>query len=465
MNGIVIVGGNGSGKTTFGQRLGEELNYAILDVEDYYFFDTAIPYSAARTKEEVKALLLADMKQHQQFVFTSVSGDFGEDINSYYDCIIYLDVPLAIRMKRIQQRAESKFGGRVLEGGDMYVQEKAFFDFVKMRKLDTLDAWINTMECPVIYLDGTKLIEKNIEIVKDWIENTYVMNRFQRVEKIDKGWSSDEKYCVVDAKGEKYLLRKTIKEQKERKLQEFLVMQKIAELGIFMCQPLEFFEDDQHVYALQSWIDGRSLDEVLPLCSTAEQYEYGVRAGQMFAQIHTIQEEGIDQTWEVSFNQKIDRKIQLYEECPIKFENGHLFIEYLNQNRFLLKGRPTKLQHGDYHAGNMMVDTGGILYVIDFEKFDYGDPWEEFNRLIFSVEASASFARGMLDGYFNNHIPAEFWPLLALYTVTNIVGSLSWAKQFSEEDVEKMQIHAKNILNWYDNMNQVVPKWYNEHTL
>ena len=46
--------------------------------------------------------------------------------------MVYLDVPLDMRMKRIRQRAIDKFGDRVLPGGDMYEQEESFF--LHMRK-------------------------------------------------------------------------------------------------------------------------------------------------------------------------------------------------------------------------------------------------------------------------------------------------------------------------------------------
>lgn len=61
---------------------------------------------------------------------------------------------------------------------------------------------------------------------------------------------------------------------------------------------------------------------------------------------------------------KIDRKFKIYEECPLKYEKGDLFIEYIN-NRHLLKGRPNTFQHGDYHIGNMMINKNHELVVID----------------------------------------------------------------------------------------------------
>lgn len=53
----------------------------------------------------------------------------------------------------------------------------------------------------------------------------------------------------------------------------------------------------------------------------------------------------------------------------------------MESNRYLLEGRPQTFQHGDYHVGNMIITKSRELGIIDLNRFDYGDPWEEFNRI------------------------------------------------------------------------------------
>ena len=165
IRGIAIVGGNGSGKTTLGKALAGHLGWKAMDVEDYYFKPSSIPYAAPRTKEEVMQLLLADMKAHKQFVFSSVNCDYGPEINSLYGCVIYLQVSKEIRLARVKQRAVDMFGNRVLDGGDMYAQEQQFFQFVASRTLGKTDAWVKSLRCPVLYLDGTLPVSVNTDTV------------------------------------------------------------------------------------------------------------------------------------------------------------------------------------------------------------------------------------------------------------------------------------------------------------
>jgi adenylate kinase family enzyme len=164
--GICICGLNGSGKTTLAAALAKELNFKHMDVEDYYFTSSDNPYQSSRTREEVEQLLLEDIKKNNCFVFSAVNGDMTPEINDNYDLVVYLDVPLDMRMKRIRQRAIDKFGDRVLPGGDMYEQEESFFAYAEKRTPENIEKWLKTLSCKTIRLDGTKPIQESVELIK-----------------------------------------------------------------------------------------------------------------------------------------------------------------------------------------------------------------------------------------------------------------------------------------------------------
>ena len=249
-------------------------------------------------------------------------------------------------------------------------------------------------------------------------------------------------------------------EQLEHKKAEFENMKEISKLGIPMCEPIEFGTCEEGVYSLQSWIEGKDAEETLPTLSEDQIYDYGCEAGRILKKLQRIPAPKEIEDWEVFFNRKMDRKITAYKNCELKYENGDKFIEYIEANRHLLRNRPQTYQHGDYHVGNFMIDNEGQLVVIDFNRNDYGDPWEEFNRIVWCVQASPLFATGMVDGYFSGEIPLEFWKLLALYISSNTLSSLPWAIPFGQTEIDVMLAQAKNVLEWYDNMKNPVPNWY-----
>lgn len=281
-------------------------------------------------------------------------------------------------------------------------------------------------------------------------------------EPIHKGWSGDAKYCVTTEDGSKYLLRITHHERAHRFYLCYQRMMEVAKLHVPMCLPVEFGQCPEGTYAIHSWIDGVDAESYIPTLPKEKQYTYGLEAGRILKKLHALPAPTDATPWEERFNTKIDRKIKIYHECPLKYENGQLFLRFLEENRRLLANRPQTYQHGDYHIGNMMIDKNSVLTIIDFDRDDYGDPWEEFNRIVWCAQAAPAFASGMVDGYFGGEVPAEFWRLLALYISCNTLSSLPWAIPFGEQEIQTMQNQAAQVQQWYDNMTNPVPTWYHE---
>ena len=138
---------------------------------------------------------------------------------------------------------------------------------------------------------------------------------------IDKGWSEDKKYCVTDEQGNKFLLRVSPIEQYDRKQSEYELMSQVAALGVPMCKPLKFGISYEGVYSIQTWIDGVDAEENIHHLTSKEQYSYGFEAGKILKKIHKIPAPKETEDWEIYFNRKTERKIKMYEVCPIKYEN------------------------------------------------------------------------------------------------------------------------------------------------
>lgn len=169
--GIIIFGANGSGKSTLGREVANVLNFKYMDIEDYYFIKSKIPYTAKRSSEDCLNLMLTDIEKYGSFVLSSVTGDFGEKISSLYNLAILITAPAEIRIERIKQRAYEQHGERIYKGGDMYEQHLEFIDFVTSRTLSKIERWAETLACPVLRIDGTKSISENTQ----WIVNQYLL--------------------------------------------------------------------------------------------------------------------------------------------------------------------------------------------------------------------------------------------------------------------------------------------------
>ena len=169
--GIIICGLNGCGKTTTGREVAARLCFKRMDVEDYYFLDSEIPFSVSRTKDEVRELMWADIQLHKSYVLSSVGCDWGEKIENTYALAVFLTAPKETRMARIDHREIVRFGDRVLEGGDMYEQQKRFRQFVAGRSEEPYRAKVMQLNCPVLELDSTQPLEVIVEKICNYYES------------------------------------------------------------------------------------------------------------------------------------------------------------------------------------------------------------------------------------------------------------------------------------------------------
>lgn len=126
-NVIHIYGASGSGTSTLGRKISEELGYKFMDTDDYFWLPTNPKYIT----------------------------------------------------KRIKQRERDKFGERIAPGGDMYHQHLDFIEWA--RKYDTgsvymlskakHDEWQKLLQCKQLILNGADDLDKNFEEVRTEINS------------------------------------------------------------------------------------------------------------------------------------------------------------------------------------------------------------------------------------------------------------------------------------------------------
>ena len=169
--GILICGLNGTGKSTLGRLLADRMEYEFIDNEDLFFpkADPSYTFSNPRSKEEVIRLLEEKISRNNQFVFVAVKGDYGDRLIASLDYIVLIEVPKQIRSKRVRDRSYQKFGDRILPGGDLYEKESKWFSLTDNRPDTYVTDWLETLDCPVIRIDGTLQIEENVDYLASFL--------------------------------------------------------------------------------------------------------------------------------------------------------------------------------------------------------------------------------------------------------------------------------------------------------
>ncbi len=280
--------------------------------------------------------------------------------------------------------------------------------------------------------------------------------------KLEKGWSSDSKHILEGRDNHRFLFRVSSSVAAIRRAEMASAMLAASFRGICVPEPLETGSlSDGTTFVLQTWLEGVPLDEVLGGMDESSQRSLGEEAGTILKNIHgggCIQPE---RDWYSRMLQKLEKHIKAYSESGLSLPWAEAALSYVNDNLGLLKGRPSLPQHGDYHPGNMLLGRDGRLGILDFDRCDIGDPYEEFYKAaVFARPLSAQFINGQIRSYFNGAPEEAFWRLLKLYLADVVVFSPVWAMPFGQEQVSTMIEYSRSVVEDFDGFRLEVPAWY-----
>lgn len=287
---------------------------------------------------------------------------------------------------------------------------------------------------------------------------------FTKVELIHKGWSSDKKYYVETGNGEKLLLRVSDISNYDDKKHEFDIMKHITAAGINMSQPIDFgiCDDGKSVYQLMTWCEGEEAKELLPSLSEQEQYEFGWKAGQMLLKMQSVESCPPSPEWAEIYRAKVKVYIENYKNCGETLAGAELLFPFLDKHSSCLENRPMCLLHADFQSDNMVISSKKELYAIDFQGSGSVDPYYALTGVMVTAEVSPQFSIGQLHSYFNGRVPADFWELNAFYMAAESINAFAVAVSLGKEEAEYSNQMMRTMLEWYDNLNNLIPAWYRD---
>lgn len=290
-------------------------------------------------------------------------------------------------------------------------------------------------------------------------------NNWNYIKQISQGFSNDLKYYIRDEKGKEFFLRLSDSSLYDRKKQEHEIINVMTKLGVPSLQQIDFgyCNNGKNVYMLQTWIKGEILETALPKLSEDEQYKLGIEAGKILKKIHSIKL-AVTSDWYSSRLKEYLSNYKIYKQHGINYKYEQQINEFINKKVFLLKGEQVSLVHGDYHVGNMILSPEQKIIIIDFDRFGWKAPIEDFYKLaVFSRNISIHFCKGQIDGYTDNNPSSSFWERYCLCIAMTSFLSLLWGKKMSED----MYIHRKRLcdilIQDHDCFLDRIPKWYNNY--
>ncbi len=171
---VHVLGAAGSGTTTLGRAVADQLGCLHVDNDTYFWLPTDPPFQQTRDREERVALLGADLERHDAWVLSGSVCGWGDVFIPLFDLVVFLWVPPATRLARLMARERHLFGDEALApGGWMHDTNRKFMAWaaeydtgdLSMRSLQRHEQWMRALPCPVLRLEGERSVEEHLHEV------------------------------------------------------------------------------------------------------------------------------------------------------------------------------------------------------------------------------------------------------------------------------------------------------------
>jgi adenylate kinase family enzyme len=170
---VHITGASGVGVTSLGRAVADALAISHHDTDDYFWRPTNPPYREIREVPDRLRLMREVFLDRSDWVLSGSLDGWGDPIIPHLDLVVFLYVPTPIRLERLRAREARRFGAEaVAPSGSMHRQAEEFIEWASHyddgtregRNLARHQAWLATLPCRVLRLDGCRPLE---DLVKE----------------------------------------------------------------------------------------------------------------------------------------------------------------------------------------------------------------------------------------------------------------------------------------------------------
>lgn len=177
---IHVFGASGTGTTTLGRLLGENLRVPHFDTDDFFWAPSEIPYTLVRERKKREALLRSALESSPSWVLSGSVCDWGDFAIPMFTLVVFLYVPHEARMERLRRRELERFGEEALApGGYFHEEHLEFIEWAKgydtggpdMRSLVMHEEWMKRLPCEVLRFEGEMAVEEIAGRIEETIEH------------------------------------------------------------------------------------------------------------------------------------------------------------------------------------------------------------------------------------------------------------------------------------------------------
>lgn len=167
-----VVGASGSGTTTLARALADHWSVPHADSDDYFWMPTDPPYTRPRPEEERVALMREVFVPREAWVLSGSMIGWGDSVIAQCEAVVFLALDPAERIRRLETRECLRHGGQRVDAvaqSDFLTWARGYDDpAFTGRSRAHHEAWLETLEVPVLRLDSARSVDELVESVLGW---------------------------------------------------------------------------------------------------------------------------------------------------------------------------------------------------------------------------------------------------------------------------------------------------------
>jgi len=177
---IHIFGASGSGVTTLGMHLSQQLRFPYFDNDEFFWEKSDPPFTIKREPQLRNQLLIDNL--------TATNGDYivggsmvswGDEWLEAFDIAVFLYVPPQVRLGRLKKREYERYGDVIYNDPQRHQQYLDFIDWAASyddltstrRSLSVHLHWMTKLKCELIRIDGVTSVGYRAKLVLAAVDN------------------------------------------------------------------------------------------------------------------------------------------------------------------------------------------------------------------------------------------------------------------------------------------------------
>lgn len=284
--------------------------------------------------------------------------------------------------------------------------------------------------------------------------------KYASIRHLDEGFSSDLKFVVSSGAGDLLLRVSPILEETQRRF-EFDCIGRLHRKGIRCPEPVAFDTLSDWCFGLYTFFRGVCSLDVITGFGVEEQWAFGIAAGEQLRLMHESLEAPLSIDDFAVRGDKYRSHTADFETLGIRLPGQDAADAYVKRNLQLLKDRPTTFRHGDFHLGNLIADGPRLAGVIDFNRCDWGDPYDDFYKTAyFGASYSADYACAVVSAYFGGTPPDDFWPIFNVYVAAVLPADIVWTSKLYPGNLSGCLARCNWVIQNHDFQRGGAPSWW-----